>query len=70
MSLSAIKSKVGVAWVMIAAPLAIFELRRQQREDPARGEGADTGALVRRAHALPWLPSVLLPKWERSKRRR
>ena len=22
------------AWVMIAAPLAIFELRRQQREDP------------------------------------
>ena len=26
--------------------------------------------LARCAHALPWLPSVLLPRWERSKRRR
>ena len=39
----------------------------QRRPD---GGGADTGALARRAHALPWLPSALPPRWERSKRRR
>ena len=33
-------------------------------------ERADTGALARRAHALPWLPSVLPPRWGRSKRQR
>lgn len=44
--------------------------RAKRPANPNGKERADAGVLARRAHALPWLPSVLLPRWERSKRRR
>lgn len=42
---------------------------RERRPASAQGR-PQLEERARRAHALPWLPSVLLPRWERSKRRR